>query len=238
MSTCDVGAIAGLFAKAKHLSSGEWEACCPLHQDARASMTIGLKDDKLVAHCHAGCDQEALFKEVVKRARDAGLMLNGKERGKVVATYVYRDENGDPLFRVLRWHPKSFTQQKYDAGTWKAGTGCMKGARRVPYRLDEFIAESGTVYLVEGEKDADRLWSLGLPATTCPGGAGKWRQEYDGYFAHRDVVVIPDADAAGIAHARTICSGSSSTMSTCASPNSPAPKTSASGSTSATTSPS
>ncbi|MGQ0849829.1 MAG: hypothetical protein ACT4OP_12095 [Actinomycetota bacterium] len=44
--------------------------------------------------------------------------------------------------------------------------------RRVLYRLPEVLAVSGTIYVGEGEKDADRLASLGLIATTNPMGAG------------------------------------------------------------------
>ena len=52
----------------------------------------------------------------------------------------------------------------------------MKGVRRVLYRLPELLARPDEpVYVVEGEKDADRLASMGLLATTNSGGAGKWQ---------------------------------------------------------------
>ena len=55
----------------------------------------------------------------------------------------------------------------------------VKGVRRVLYRLPELLARPDeTVYVVEGEKDADRLASLGLLATTNSGGAGKWQDQY------------------------------------------------------------
>ncbi len=57
------------------------------------------------------------------------------------------------------------------------------------------------VFIVEGEKDADTLASLGLVATTNPGGAGKWRREYNGYLASRKVIILPDNDEAGENHA-------------------------------------
>jgi hypothetical protein len=136
---------------------------------------------------------------------------------KVVNYYVYRDEAGEPLFRVTRWQPKTFTQARWDAaaGKFVSGKGCMKGVRRVPYRLPELLAAEGRVFIVEGEKDGDRLASLGLVATTNPGGGAKkgkgqarvtkkWPPEFAPFFAGRDVVVIPDADAAGRAHAGTI----------------------------------
>ena len=53
-------------------------------------------------------------------------------------------------------------------------------ARKHPAWLDRLPhLRNATVYVVEGEKDADRLVSLKLPATTAAGGgAGKWRSEY------------------------------------------------------------
>ena len=38
---------------------------------------------------------------------------------------------------------------------------------------------STTVFVVEGEKDADNLAALGLVSTTNVGGAGKWRESYN-----------------------------------------------------------
>ena len=77
------------------------------------------------------------------------------------------------------------------------------------YRLPELVAAStdATVFLVEGEKDADRLASLGLVVITCPGGANKWRPEYSKMLADRKVVILPDNDPAGAEHAETIKAG-------------------------------
>lgn len=55
----------------------------------------------------------------------------------------------------------------------------------------------------EGEKDADRLWSLGLPATCNTGGAKKWRvgesRALQAAGVER-VVLLQDNDAAGREH--------------------------------------
>jgi len=45
---------------------------------------------------------------------------------------------------------------------------------------------------------------LGLIATCNSGGAGKWRDEYNHWLSERDVVVLPDNDAQGEEHARTV----------------------------------
>lgn len=116
-----------------------------------------------------------------------------------VAGYAYRDENGDVLFEVVRFEPKSFAQRRPDGqGGWVWG---LDGVRRVPYRLPQLLGTAGPVYVTEGEKDADRLTELGLTTSCNPCGAGNWRPEFNHYFAGRDVVILPDNDGPGIAHA-------------------------------------
>jgi hypothetical protein len=60
------------------------------------------------------------------------------------------------------------------------------------------------VFIVEGEKCADALIDLGLIATTNSGGSKNWKPELAQYFAGRNVVVLPDNDEAGQAHADTV----------------------------------
>ena len=116
--------------------------------------------------------------------------------------YTYTDESGTPLFQVRRASGKQFTQWSPDGrGGWRPG---RHGARYVLYRLPDVIrhVNSGTpFYVVEGEKDADRAWAHGIPATTNPGGAGKWRDEYSKILRNSAVVVVFDRDAAGRKHA-------------------------------------
>ena len=124
-----------------------------------------------------------------------------------VAEYVYHDRIGEPLYRVVRWGPeKTFTQERYEPATGKfvGGKGCMAGVQRVPYRLHEWADETGRVFVVEGEKDADRLASLGELATTNAGGAGKWPKDFAGYFAGREVIICGDNDQAGKKHVRQV----------------------------------
>jgi putative DNA primase/helicase len=138
---------------------------------------------------------------------------NGQDRSsalRIIAAYDYSDEHGELLFQVCRLHPKTFRQRRPDRkGGWVWDT---KGVRRVPYHLRVLVAAAAEangkpwrVYIVEGEKDADRLRTdWGLTATTNPGGAGKWRGQYNRYFAGADVVIIPDNDESGREHARDV----------------------------------
>jgi len=127
------------------------------------------------------------------------------QESAIAIQYEYRDENGQSLFEVVRYEPKAFKMRSPNGfGNW---TWNMNGVRKVLYRLPEVLAavqSNETVYVVEGEKDADRLASLGMCATTNPGGACRWRDEYSEALAQASVVILPDNDEAGCRHAEKV----------------------------------
>lgn len=191
---------------------GHGRTHCPVHHDPSPSLNVQERDGRVLVHCHAGCAQAA----VVTALRELGLFapqpephVNGARR-TIVATYDYRDEQGALLYQVVRYVPKDFRQRKPDgAGGWGWK---LEDTRRVLYRLPELLAADPAepVYVVEGEKDADRLGALGLVATCNVGGAGKWRPEYAEFLRGRPVVVIGDHDQPGQEHARAVASSLSS----------------------------
>ena len=152
-------------------------------------------------YCHAGCDTKNILSAVGLQEKD--LFNNVQEKPKVVAEYIYRDENNKPLYKVMRFEPKNFIQAKYDNGNWVFK---MTGVNYVPYNLPNVI-KSDIVYFVEGEKDADNLNSLGLVATTTAGGAASFKKrasEYAKYLMNKTVYIIPDNDKAGYKYAEDI----------------------------------
>ena len=93
----------------------------------------------------------------------------------------------------MRVQPKSFFYQRPD------GRRGLDGEPRLLYRLPELLeSRNALVFFCEGEKDTDRLASLGLTATTC-GAAKDWRPEFTAFFRFRDVVILRDNDAPGLA---------------------------------------
>ena len=109
----------------------------------------------------------------------------------IVATYDYTDPDGKLLFQVARLEPKGFRQRRPDGNggwIWKLDE------RRVLYRWPELLKfPDATVFFTEGEKDADRVASLGLCATTT----SKWTDECVKALAGRDVIILEDNDEAG-----------------------------------------
>jgi len=185
------------FADVKKTGPNQWEALCPAHKDTVPSLAIGLDEETILLCCHAGCKTPDVVRKAGLSMSDLSPNKSAKS-DKVVKTYDYVDERGQLLFQVCRKSPKGFTQrQPDDNGGWIYN---LKGVRRVLYRLPELLKADPNeiVWIVEGEKDADRLIGLGLVATTNPGGAGKWRPEYNEPLQGRKVVILPDHDPDGV----------------------------------------
>jgi hypothetical protein len=123
---------------------------------------------------------------------------------RIITTYDYHDEAGALLFQVVRFEPKDFRQRQPDGnGGW---TWRVKGVRQVPYRLGALLErpEGAPVYIVEGEKDVERLAKLGIVATSNAGGVGKWRAELSAFLRGAIVHILCDNDDAGRDHARKV----------------------------------
>jgi putative DNA primase/helicase len=193
-----------------------WMARCPAHNDGRPSLKLDEKSDGTVLlRCFADCTTESICAALGLRLQDlfppheprphTNGRMNGHGASRVVATYDYRDESGALLYQVLRKEPKDFPVRRpgADGGGWIYN---LEGIRRVPYRLPDVLAShrASPVFIVEGEKDVDRLWAEGLVATCNPGGAGKWRSEYCASLSGRNVIILPDNDEAGERHARAV----------------------------------
>lgn len=184
----------------------EYDVKCPAHDDRRASLGIGRGDNGgVVVKCQAGCDTEDVLAQHGLRLADlAPPRANGHApHGETV--YVYYDEQGEPIREVVRTADKRFWQRKPGAKT-----GGVGDARNVLFQLPQLLKteSDSTIFIVEGEKDCWRLWKLGLPATTNPGGAGKWLQEHTEWLKEhlpdRRFVILPDNDPPGIKHADEI----------------------------------
>lgn len=118
--------------------------------------------------------------------------------------FDYFDEDGVLRYQVQRFEPKTFRQRRPDdKGGW---INNMEGVEALPYALPSLLANKNrAIYVVEGEKCADRLIREGKLATTNHGGANNWKPEINKWFKDRLVVVIPDNDEAGRKHADRVC---------------------------------
>lgn len=214
--------------------NGYWAAKCPAHDDRHPSLSITLGGEhKLLLKCHSGCSVEAIVKALGFKMEDLyPTKTNGGGTGGKLTfdkAYDYRDEHGELLFQAVRWRTegggKTFSQRhpnpNFDASRprgednpeWIRG---LDGVRRVLYKLPDVLSNLAKkpgrpVFVLEGEKDVETAWALGLTATCNPMGAGKWLPAYSKLLAGQNVIVIPDEDHSeskrdvGLRHAEAVC---------------------------------
>jgi 5S rRNA maturation endonuclease (ribonuclease M5) len=184
---------------------GRWQARCPAHDDRTPSLAVSQgSDDRTLLHCHAGCSVEDILAALTLTATDL-FAANGNGNGQPGEEYIYVNAVGTPVMKAVRKPGKKFAQAQPDGtGGWIWN---VKGVERVLYRLPKVLAAvevGATIYVCEGEKDVHALERAGVTATTNPGGAGKWREEYSRTLAGANVVVIADRDEPGMKHARDV----------------------------------
>jgi putative DNA primase/helicase len=182
-------------------SGSSWQALCPAHADKNPSLSIHVREDRILLHCHAGCTQEAVLAALRIEGREL-FLDRGESKPQIVAEYPYTDETGGLLFQVVRLEPKGFRQRRPDGrGGWIWN---LDGTRRMLYRLPEVLAENELVVICEGEKDVDTARKMEVVATCNPGGAGKWREEFSECLRGKKIAIIADADEPGRAHAQQV----------------------------------
>lgn len=226
----DARAVTDALGGKWNAETGEGSVKCPAHEDRHPSLSVSDgRDGKLLAHCHKGCEFGAIRdalkarglwtetdwptlspRPAVYRNGAAPTMVaptTAAEAQHISATYDYRDELGTLVYQAVRYEPvKDFRQRQPDGqGGW-IWSLTKPPVRLVLYRLPELLAAAPSryVFVVEGEKDVDRLTALGLVATTNPLGATKWRDDYNEPFRGRRVVILPDNDAKGEEHAALV----------------------------------
>jgi 5S rRNA maturation endonuclease (ribonuclease M5) len=201
---------------------GEVLAPGPGHSVADRSLAVKLDanaPDGFVVYSFAD-DDAILCRDHVRkkiglpkpeRNRNGKTHSLGKGSGRswtTISEHPYYDEHGKPYLKVRKCldgaGKKQFPQYHWDGTHW--GKGKPTGPK-IPYRLPQLIAApiTTTIYFCEGEKDADNLARLGFTTTTASeGAAAKWDPALTRYFNNRPVVILPDADRPGRAHAEKI----------------------------------
>jgi 5S rRNA maturation endonuclease (ribonuclease M5) len=221
-----LGALREHGFKVTETGPGRAEAQCPAHDDRVASLSVSRgARQPVVVRCQRGepCPPVDILAAIgltmadVCESREQAVdrwMPCGHNK---VAEYRYRDENGSVAFAVARCDRKGidcqgFRQWRPDPGkhsgkTWtrKLPDGTKVG-EGLPYRLPEVLAAdpAAPVWVVEGEKDVDRLRTLGAVAICNAEGAGKWTGQHAAWLKGRRVTIVADRDDQGRAHAEKV----------------------------------
>jgi len=185
---------------------------CPVTSHKPNHLCVTVDTAKGLFHCN-DCDkggtvidwvmieQHITAGEALKHLSGDNDKAQPTQAPQIVATYDYANENGELIFQVVRYSPKTFRQRQPAAnGSWQWD---LEGVTRVLYNL-ACVRASATVVICEGEKDCDTMNKLGWVATTNCGGAGKWLPAYSETLKGKHVVLIPDSDSAGKDHALKI----------------------------------
>ncbi len=212
-------------------SGREFVVRCPAHDDRVPSLNISEgKDGRVLLLCRAGCSTDAvvaaaglaladLFPPREPSSPPLGA-TNGHSSHAVTPVgareeYFYKDEHGAIVRRVerisLNAHDggkpgKQFRQSQPDGhGGWRYSTDGIRAVLYNQSAIEEAIAAGRTVFVVEGEGKVEALRELGYVATTVPSGANApWLPEYTRALTGASVIVLPDNDKPGRAHAEKI----------------------------------
>jgi len=192
----------------------------PSHPDENASCNISLFNGGW--NCF-GCNQSGSifdfhmlrhgsnFKETLQFFCDFLGIKNNKPKnnkskkkkplGPPSVVYQYIDLDGKVICETCRYdNPKDFRQRRPHPTKKCEYLWNLKDIEIIPYNL-QAVVKSDTLYIVEGEKDADRLTQIGLTATTGPMGAGKWFDSMTSHFKDKAIVILRDNDDPGKQHA-------------------------------------
>lgn len=177
-------------------------ARCPAHNDGRPSLKIDIADDdRVLLHCYAGCSTQSVVEAIDLKLSD--LFVPSAKPGPRLLTdssriiYDYQNADGSLAFQVIRDPGKQFRQRWPDGhGGWIYNLDDLEPPL---HHLPELNAEpTRWAALTEGEKDSDRLRSIGLLATTAPRGAAyPWRESFTRTLLGHPVVIFVDNDQPG-----------------------------------------
>ena len=224
-----IAALQARGCRPKRVRDGIWRAHSPLREEKKPSLGITDVGDKILMNDFGGGRTDDILGHLNLSMADlyrepAAPPVRSSGRGRRVAVYPYEDSNGNLLAAKSRLEPKGFRWRrpsdetrrrwreisghtkawadvvedigKARPGAWMPGRG---GIDVSIYRLPDLV-DHRRVVVVNGEKAADRLWSLGFAATCGPSGESHWTEAYtDDVWrcGAAEVVVLPDNDKTG-----------------------------------------
>lgn len=174
---------------------------CPAHEDTTASLAVKERDGRILVHCFAGCQPEAVLQAAGYSWADL-FSSNG-----VAQSYSLRDYTGAlQAVHTRRDTAKGKTFAWADA-SGKSGLGGTSPADLPLYGADRVSGwdMDRPIVVAEGEKAALALMQAGLQAvgTVC-GASSTPSNEALSILTANDVVLWPDADQAGQQHMQRI----------------------------------
>lgn len=218
--------VSQLFSGARATGENQVIVCCPFHDDRTPSLSIHAVSG--LYHCFScgakgngfdlymkvkSCDFKKALADLEARAGIQQAPAVKKQRPQVVATFYYHDEAGIRRYWKKRFEPGFDDRKKSFAFYHQAGGNEVKGRGGDPllYNLHRIkaVPDLDPIFFVEGEAKADALTAWGLCATSLDSGgqSGKgatWHKDFTGYFAGKEVYILPDNDPTGEEYAASV----------------------------------
>jgi hypothetical protein len=123
-------------------------------------------------------------------------------------TWDYTNATGSPMLRVIRSDDGAGKRRIWQEPIGSSAKPAELIPSALPYRYEECldaIVRGKLIFWVEGESVADRLWAIGIAATTTIGGSGGYRSDRDsGLFPPESIVICPDRDPPGLKYAAQV----------------------------------
>ncbi|MBN1763868.1 MAG: AAA family ATPase [Sedimentisphaerales bacterium] len=185
-------------------SKALFQAKCPCHDDYDQSLRIDYKNGQITLTCPVGCQTDDLCRRLGLTPND----LPGKDpeypHNRLISFHDYRDEFDTLLYRVLKYESDTIKHYRPDGHCGFIYN--LDGVRRVPYKLPNLIKQplDQWCFIVETEREVDRLITMKLSATCNPGGPGHWHYSYNPYFMNRKVAILPRPHEPGRHHAQEL----------------------------------
>jgi hypothetical protein len=208
-----------------HKFNRGWLILCPFHDDTNPSLGIFKDGTAYCFACRKTYKLEAVLRAYQFWVGEVGedpelkpdLSKLKEEQWRICNYRQYLYADGERIFIRFRidWENIQTRERRKEFYFYQP---IIKGGRQVLevvrgyvplilYRLLE-IENEQRVFWVEGEKCADLLWELGLPATTLPIGATTKpsKEFYQALIPLRGktVYILPDNDEVGWKYAKTI----------------------------------
>lgn len=150
----------------RSLRRGQGKTHCPCHADREPSLSVTTaRDGTILLRCHAGCPN----RDVIRELQDMGLWPR-REPAKETR-YEVRDVDGTLVAVHVRIdQPGREKQMWWERPDGRRGLGGRR-AEGLPLYAIERLGDAEQVIVTEGEKAADTLLTLGIPAVGTVTGA-------------------------------------------------------------------
>jgi len=188
--------------KPRPLPNGQWLAHCPAHSDEKPSLSVTEGNNRILLHCFAGCSVDAICAELGVNIAD--LRTDTECERRII--YEIRNPDGTLVAlheRVERNGRKTFVWRHPDG---RKSHGDLKVADLPLFGIHRLREGFEFVVIVEGEKCAEALWLVGIPAVatygaTCDPADEPLRQVVERV---RTIYLWADNDDAGRRHMERI----------------------------------